>query len=52
MQTKEPRRGGDLTNANAKRFRRADERHAQRMRERGWVVIPPEEANKINQGTK
>lgn len=52
MQTNEPRRGGDLTQANEKRFRRADERHARRMRERGWVVIPPEEADKINQSTK
>jgi len=52
MQTKQPRRGGDLTQANAKRYRKADERHAQRMRSRGWVVIPPEEASRTDQRTE
>lgn len=45
MQTKHGVRG-DLTEANRKRYRVADEKHAQRMRDRGWIVIPPEEASK------
>ena len=37
---------GRLDAANRERYRNADEKHAQRMRARGWIVIPPEETAK------